>query len=94
MPINKDEWNKGRKLETIEVRIIRFLKSNRDKGFSAEEIHNALGYKTGPGFWDILAKIANMLIVQNALDLLVKEGSIKAKIVKEAIGEVTYYMVA
>jgi len=34
------------------------------------------------------------LTIQNALDALVKEGSVKAKIIKETIGEVTYYMVA
>ena len=94
MPVGKDEWNTGRKWETIQVRILAFLKTHRDKGFTADEIHNGLGYKTGSGFWEILAKIANLLTIQNALDALVKEGSIKAKIVKETIGELTYYMVA
>jgi hypothetical protein len=50
MPVGKDEWNAGRKWETIEARILAFLKTNRDKGFSADEIHNGLGYKTGSGF--------------------------------------------
>ena len=94
MPVGKDEWNAGREWETIQVRILAFLKTNRDKGFTADEIHNGLGYKTGSGFWDILAKIANMLTIQNALETLVKEGSIKAKIVKETVDEFTYYMVA
>ena len=94
MPVGKDEWNAGRKWETIQVRIIALLKTHRDKGFTAEEIHNGLGYKTGPGFWEILAKIANMVLIQNALETLVKEESVKAKIVKETVGEVTYYMVA
>jgi len=94
MPVGKDEWNAGRKWETLQVRILAFLKTNRDKGFTADEIHNGLGYKTESGFWDILAKIANILSIQNALETLVKEGSVKAKTVKETIGEVTYYMVA
>jgi len=94
MPVGKDEWNAGRKWETLQVRILAFLKTNRDKGFSADEIYNGLGYKMGSGFWDILAKIANMLTIQNALDALVKEGSVKAKIVKETVGEITYFMVA
>ena len=66
MPVGKDEWNAGRKWETLQVRILAFLKTNRDKGFSADEIHNGLGYKTGSGFWDILAKIANLLAINNA----------------------------
>ena len=94
MPVGKDEWNAGRKWETLQVRILAFLKTNRDKGFSANEIHNGLGYKTGSGFWDILAKIANILTIQNALETLVRERSVKAKTVKETVGEVTYYMVA
>ena len=94
MPVGKDEWNAGRKWETLQARILAFLKTNRDKGFTADEIHNGLGYKTGPSFWEILAKIANMLLIQNALETLVKEGSIKAKIVKETVGDITYYMVA
>jgi len=95
MPVGKDEWNAGRKWETVQVRILAFLKTNRDKGFTADEIHNGLGYKTGSGFWGIMAKIADILIIQNALEALVKEGSIRAKkIVKETVGESTYYMVA
>ena len=94
MPVGKDKWNAGRKWETIQARILAFLKTNRDKGFSNNEIYAGLGYKTGKSFWDILAEIANILTIQNALETLVKEGSIKAKIVKETVGEVTYYMVA
>jgi len=94
MPVGKDEWNAGRKWETLQVRILAFLKTNRDKGFDANEIYTGLGYKRGRSFWDILAEIANLLTIQNALETLVKEGSVKAKTVKETIGEVTYYMVA
>jgi len=94
MPVGKDEWNAGRKWEPLQVRILAFLKTNRDKGFDDNEIYTGLGYKTGTGFWDIMAEIANLLTIQNALDALVKEGSIKAKTVKKTVGEITYYMVA
>ena len=94
IPVGKDEWNAGRKWETLEVRVLAFLNTNRDKGFSTDEIHDGLGYKSGSGFWDILARIANILTIQNALETLVKAGSVKAKIVKETVGEITYYMVA
>ena len=94
MPVGKDKWNAGRKWESLQVRILAFLKANRDKGFSDNEIYAGLGYKTGKSFWLILAGIANLLTIQNALDVLVKEGIIKAKIVKETVGEITYYMIA
>ena len=94
MPVCKDEWNAGRKWETLQVRILAFLKTNRDKGFDHNEIYTGLGYKSGKSFWDIMAEIANLLTIQNALDALVKEGNIKAKIVKKTVGEITYYMVA
>ena len=94
MPVGKDKWNAGRKWETMQVRILAFLKTNRDKGFSDDEIYRGLGYKKGKSFWFILAEIANLLIINNALETLVKDGSVKAKIVKETVGEITYYMVA
>ena len=94
MPVGKDKWNAGRTWETLQLQILNFLKNNRDTGFSDEEIYCGLGYKTTKDFWDVMAKIANLLAINNALEVLVKEGSIKAKIVKEKIGEITYYMVA
>lgn len=94
MPVSKDKWNTGRTWETLQLRILNFLKDNRDSGFSDEEIYNGLGYKTTKDFWDVMAKIANLLAINNALEILVKEGSIKAKTVKEKVGEITYYMVA
>jgi len=93
MPVSIDKWNAGRTWEPLQVRILTFLKDNQDKGFSDEEIYHGLGYKTSKDFWDILAKIANLLAINNALETLVKEGSIKAKIVKETVGEITYYMI-
>jgi len=94
MPVGMDKWNAGRKWETLQARILAFLKTNPEQGFSDNEIYNGLGYKTGSGFWDIMAEIANLLTIQNALDALVKEGNINAKTVKETVGEITYYMVA
>jgi len=94
MPVSKDKWNAGRKWEPLQVRILAFLKANQDKGFSDNEIYVGLGYNTGKSYWLILAEIANLLTVQNTLNALVKEGIIKAKIVKETVGEITYYMVA
>ena len=94
MPVGKNKWNAGKKWETLQVRILAFLETHRDKGFADIEIHNGLGYKTSSDFWDRLAEIANLLAINNALEILVKEGSVKAKIIKETVGEITYYMIA
>ena len=94
MPVGKDKWNAGRTWDTLQLRILTFLKANRDEGFSDEEIYHGLGYKTTSDFWEIMAKIANLLAIDNALETLVKEGSVKAKTVKETVGDITYYMVA
>ena len=94
MPVGKYKWNAGRKRDLTQVRILAFLNANQDKGFSDNEIYAGLGYKTGKSFRLILAEKANLLTIHNALDVLVKEGIIKAKIVKETVGEITYYMVA
>jgi hypothetical protein len=42
-------------------------------------------------FWSLLAGVAIFSNVQNALNNLIREGKVKARIVKEEIGENTYY---
>ena len=92
MPVGRDEWDAGRKWETLEARILVFLKANRGQGFKIWEIYQGLGYRTQSGLGGIILGAANLWVIENALESLVKEGSVKAKIVKEAIGEDTYYM--
>ena len=91
MPVDKDEWDAGRKWETLEARILTFLENNPDKGFTANEIYQGLGYRYGTDFWGFIGGVAMLSTIQNALETLVKEGSVKAKIVKQKIGEETYY---
>ncbi len=94
MPIGKDEWNAGRKWETIEARILAFLRNNPEEGFTAGDIYHRLGYRTKSGILGVLGGVAMISSIEEALKTLVKEGSVKAKIVKETIGEETYYMIA
>ena len=94
MPISKDKWNAGRNWEPLQVRILAFLKANQDKGFSVDELYIGLGYKKSSGFWALQAEIANLLDIKNTSETLVKKGIIKAKIIKETVGEITYYMAA
>lgn len=91
MPVHKDEWDAGRKWETLEARILTFLQNNPDKGFTANEIYDGLGYRHGTDFFGFIGGLATLGTIQNALETLVKEGSVRAKIVKQKIGEDTYY---
>jgi hypothetical protein len=43
MPISNEEWNAGRIWETLEARILTFLRQNQ-KPFNIAEIINGLGY--------------------------------------------------
>lgn len=95
MPVDKDEWDAGRKGETLEARILTYLRNNRDKGFTYREIFSGLGYRGArpqDDFWGFVYGVALISTIQHALETLVKQGSVKAKIVKEKIGEGTYYM--
>lgn len=93
MPVDKNEWDAGRKWETLEARILKFLRDNRDKAFNDMEILSGVGYRTSTeNIWTIIVGWARISTVQSALKALVKEGTVKAKIINEAIGETTYYM--
>ena len=91
-PISKDEWDSGRKWETPEARILLFLRKNRDKAFTLAEIIQGIGYITKwEDIWGLVGCVANLWTVQNALETLIKEATVKAKIIKKAIGDDTYY---
>lgn len=93
MPISKDEWNAGRKLETPESRVLLFLRNKREQAFTLGEIARGIGYATEwQDVWGFIGTVANLWEVQNAVSMLIKEGTVKAKVVKKAIGEDTYYM--
>jgi len=94
MPIGKDEWDAGRKWETLEARILLFLRNNASKAFTANDIYRGLGYRYGSDFWGFIGGVAALWAIGKALETLVKEGSIQAKIIKQDIGEETYYMAA
>lgn len=95
MPISKDEWSAGRTWETREAQILTFLKQNQAKAFTVSDIASSIGQWTGrTDFWGFLGNVAALWGVQNALENLVKEGTVKAKIVKKQIEEETYYMIS
>jgi len=93
MPKSKDEFEAGRSWDTIEAQIQLFLRNNWDKAFNISEIAQGLGYQVGiKDFWSFIGGVASYWVIQNALDTLVKEGKVKAKRIKERVGEEIYYM--
>ena len=89
MPIASDEFEKGRKIEAVERRVLDFLKKNKNKAFTQTEILNAL-YPSAPnqGFWTGLASGLLLGIgVENALKKLVDDGLVKGK---QITGEIYY----
>lgn len=91
MPISNEEWKAGRTLDTLEAQILAFLKQNK-KPFNITEIMSGLGYNTQiKDFGSLIHGIASYWVFQNALEKLVNEGIVKARIIKQPFGEDTFY---
>jgi len=86
MPLSNEEWDSGRTADTLEGRILKFLKINV-KPFSLGEIISGLGYSNDLNVKNIVEAFA----IQNALDKLVKEGNVTARTIKQQIEEQVYY---
>jgi len=91
MSITNEEWNMGRTRETLEARVLTFLRQNK-RPFDITQIMNGLGFNTQiKDFGSLLSGIAGYWVIQNALERLANEGSVSARIIKQPIGEQTYY---
>lgn len=92
MPISEVEFNAGRTWDTIEGKILSYLKSHRNSAFTLQEILFSIGYGTSSSdFMSFMGNIASLMFLQSVMEKLVNEGSIKAKIVKTNTGEQTFY---
>lgn len=93
LPIDEDEWRQGRTWETVEGQVELFLKNNPKKAFTQSEVAAGLGrMPQTTDLWSCLGSLASLWNIGVALENLVKEGKVKAKVVKKEIGEDTYYM--
>ena len=94
MPIGKEEWDSACKSDTFEKRILSFLKKNPDNAYTLPEIVSALGYNIEiRDFGSFVGGVAGYWLFQNAIENLVKEGSLEARKIKQNTGEQTYYKV-
>jgi len=86
MPISNEEWDKGRTADTIEGKILAFLKRN-EYPVNYGEIVSGTGYSNDLNLINIIGAFS----IQDALDKLVKEGIVEAKTIKQRTGEQVYY---
>ncbi len=89
--ISNEEWNAGRTLDTIEARIIAILKTEQ-KPLNIDRIVSGLGYNVKlKDLGSFISGVADYWVIQNALNKLVKEGTVEARTIKQRIGEQVYY---
>jgi hypothetical protein len=87
LPIDSDEFAKGRKIAGIERTILQFLKGNKTKAFTQPEILSSL-YAYDTSSWGAIVKgVLIALGVERALEGLVRDGSVRAKQIENQ----TYY---
>lgn len=85
MPIDTDEFAKGRKISGLERSVLQFLKKNSDSAYTESEIMAAI-YPGRVSNWTGVAKrVVEGLVIGNALDNLTKDGSIRAREVNGVI---------
>jgi hypothetical protein len=92
MPIGKEEWNSGCKSDTFEKQILSFLRKNQDTAYTLPEIVSAMGYKIDiKDLGGFIGGVAGYWLFQNAIENLVKEGTVEARKITQNTGEQTYY---
>jgi hypothetical protein len=99
MSISKDEFEKGKKKDPLEEKIVDFLKKNKDEAFTGTEIAESIGIKVIDvnedwitSFFEILKDnlpSGVMFSFYRVLDGLVREN----KIIKGKIDSEDYYSI-
>jgi hypothetical protein len=92
LPISEEEWNSGNKTDTFEMQILSFLRKNRSSAFTLSEIVTSLGYKIEiRNFESFVGGVTGYWLFQNAVENLLKEGTVEARKMKQDAGEQIYY---
>lgn len=94
MPIRREEWEKGRRGDTIESIVEEFLRKNVQNAYTSTEITDNLYNTKIDNFGDIVRTVAASYAVSEALKKLVAEKVVKARVVRGLSGSDTYYTLA
>ena len=87
MPIEIEEFNKGKHDQEVIKEILEFLRANRTKAFTIEDILEGIGHKEGTGDPNLM--IMQLISYSTIMGQLIKDRRIKSKI----IGYKNYYMI-
>lgn len=82
MPISKEEFEKGKKKNPLEEKIVDFLMKNKDATFTDPEIADNVGIEPvdlSKGWKTNATKFFGWLGFYSTLNRLVREGKIKKK---------------
>lgn len=93
MPINSNEWEKGRTHDSTYNRVSTFLQSNKNQAFTIDEIIEKIDplILDTTEYWTILENYVKISSVNIALQKLLNEGIVQAKrIEKERIVTIQY----
>ncbi len=93
MTIDKVEWGKGRTEETLESKVEKFLSNHKDNAYTASEISNSLYNIQVNDLGSFVMGFLTLSAVDTALKNLIREGTVKAKVVKQSNGTNTYYII-
>ena len=69
MPISRDEFERGRRLDALQESVVAFLRENSDKAFTFNEVLQAMNNRE-PGREETLGVINSMLLfytIENAI---------------------------
>lgn len=101
MPIDEDEWEEGRSAEAIEYKILDFLRKNKPKAYSFDELRGRFGKSKDletvdredffQGLNQVMMDIADTIKINDALDQLIEEGKVERREIEQDIGTETYY---
>jgi len=92
VPIGAEEWNSGIRSDTFEKRILSFLRKNKEAAYTLPEIVTTLGYTIEiRDLGSFVGGVAGFWLFQNAIENLVKEGTVEARKIVKGGGEQTYY---
>jgi len=102
LPIDRSQWEQGREPETTETQILAFLKSQPGKAFSLNEIVDGVrglgrlfhGELVRIFLGGLPEKLYEELYFRRALENLVREGEVQARVVDVSSRDSLYYIVA
>ena len=91
LPISIDEWERGRTASTLESRLEAFLTQNRGQAFTLAELANCLYNIRFDSSKEVVESFLSYFSIGEALKVLMREGKVQSKLIRESSGEAVYY---